>query len=86
MTALVGLIMVAVWISALVDAILAPEDKVQRLPRVAWILLIVFLTVIGAILWFAFGRERGGGIRPVRQAAFALGQARPSATAMAARI
>ena len=51
--ALVLLIMVG----ALVDIILRSEFQVKHLPKFGWILLVVFLPLIGSVLWFTLGRE-----------------------------
>lgn len=53
-----------VWIGALVDVILSPADRIKRLPKVAWVLIVAFLSLIGALLWFGLGRDWSGVIRP----------------------
>jgi uncharacterized membrane protein len=46
-----------VWILALIDAIQVPEDRMYRSgTKLVWILVIVFLQVIGAIIYLAVGR------------------------------
>jgi hypothetical protein len=45
---------------ALVTVITSDEWQIKHLPKVAWILLIIFLPLVGSILWFAVGREYGG--------------------------
>jgi hypothetical protein len=47
----------ALLIGALIDIILRSDDQVKHLPKVAWVLLVVFLPLIGSILWFTIGRE-----------------------------
>jgi hypothetical protein len=65
-------------IAALIDVITRDDSQVKHLPRIAWILLVVLLPIIGSIVWFAVGREWGGAERshgrypeprPVRRAA-----------------
>jgi hypothetical protein len=53
-----GLI-VALLVFSLVSVIMSEDWQVKHLPKIAWILLIVFLPLIGSILWLAVGRERG---------------------------
>ena len=53
----------ALCIAALVDCITREDWQVKHLPKIAWILLIVFLPLIGSIVWFAAGREWGGSER-----------------------
>ncbi len=55
-----------IWIGALVDVILSPAERVKRLPKVAWVLIVAFLSLIGALLWFGLGRDWSGLVRPPR--------------------
>lgn len=55
-----------IWIGALVDVILSPADRIKRLPKVAWVLVVAFLSLIGALLWFGLGRDWSGVVRPPR--------------------
>ena len=48
----------ALIIFALVDAIISRDDQVKHLPKFAWILLIVFLPLIGSIAWLIAGKDR----------------------------
>lgn len=51
---------------ALVDIITRQDGEVQHLPKVAWVLLVVFLPLLGSILWFAVGREHSAAIPRLR--------------------
>jgi hypothetical protein len=59
------------WIWALVDCIQVPDDSLYESgTKLIWVLVIVFANVIGAILYLAIGRPRGGaravgGTRPL---------------------
>ncbi len=47
----------------LIDCIQTPEHEVRNLPKVAWVLLILVLPLIGGIAWLVAGRpqqSRGG--------------------------
>lgn len=48
----------AVTIYALIDAANTDKSEVRRLPRWLWLLAIFFLPLVGAILWFSYGRPR----------------------------
>jgi hypothetical protein len=54
---LFGLLPLLVAVCALVDLITRPDDRVRHLPRLVWILLIVFLPLIGSIVWFCVGHD-----------------------------
>lgn len=56
----------AVTIFALIDLMRIDEARVRALPRPLWVATIVLLPLIGAILWFTLGRDRGDGRRPAR--------------------
>jgi len=61
MAQLISLLLLAVMIFAIVDAIITDNWRIRFMPKVAWVLLIVFLPIIGSILWFVLGKERSGG-------------------------
>lgn len=63
---LIGLavVLVIITVYALVDCSLLPRERVRGLPRWAWVLVILFVPVIGPVLWLLVGRgRRSAGIR-----------------------
>lgn len=46
----------ALWLFALFDAIGAPEDRCRVLPKTLWVLLVLFLPLLGSAAWLAWGR------------------------------
>ncbi|MEO8555674.1 MAG: PLDc N-terminal domain-containing protein [Actinomycetota bacterium] len=58
---LLVLIPLALAIYTLIDAIQTEDSRVQFLPKVVWILLILLSapTGIGAVAWLVTGRQRG---------------------------
>jgi hypothetical protein len=57
---LITLAGLAVWIWALIDCIQVADDTLYESGnKLVWVLVIVFLNVIGAILYIAIGRPRG---------------------------
>jgi len=54
---ILSLVILAVIVGALVDIITRPEDKVKHLPKIGWILLVVFLPLIGSLVWFMAGHD-----------------------------
>jgi len=52
-----ALLVFAVMVLALIDAITRRDDQVRFLPKFAWIIFIILLPLVGSILWFALGRE-----------------------------
>jgi hypothetical protein len=53
-----GLLVLALWIFCLVDVLLTPEDQCRNLPKIAWLLIVLFLLDIGSIAWLVAGRPR----------------------------
>lgn len=51
------LLVIALMIGALVDIITRDDSQVRFLPKMAWIVIVILLPLIGSILWFAIGRE-----------------------------
>jgi hypothetical protein len=55
---LMFLVPLALAIYALVDCISSKDDEVKHLPKLVWLLLIVFAWVIGPLAWIFIGRRR----------------------------
>ena len=46
-------------VGALVDIITRQDWQVKHMPKMVWVLLVLFLPLIGSVLWFLIGREYG---------------------------
>lgn len=55
---LLFLVPLALAIYALVDCISSEDEDVRHLPKLVWIVLIVFAPFLGALTWVLIGRER----------------------------
>jgi hypothetical protein len=58
-----GLVMFGMWIFCLIDVITTPEERCRNLPKIAWVLIVLFFLDIGSIVWLIAGRSwepRGG--------------------------
>jgi len=51
-------VVVALDVFAVVDVILTDVRRVRALNKVAWVIIIIVLPVIGALLWFFLGKSR----------------------------
>lgn len=51
-------VLAIVVLFALVDAVLSDARRVRGVPKVAWIVIILILPLVGALLWFAIGKPR----------------------------
>lgn len=63
---LVGLLTLALWIFCLIDAISTDEGSVRNLGKVMWIVLIVFLPLVGSIAWLFAGRPQAAPSMPYK--------------------
>jgi hypothetical protein len=60
MVRLYGLLFVAqlvLAVAALISCLSADEGEIRALPRIAWVLIILFFPLIGGVAWFVAGRE-----------------------------
>jgi hypothetical protein len=53
---LISVVAFAVWVFTLIDVAQTPENAVRALNKVAWLLIVLFFSVLGTIAWYAFGR------------------------------
>lgn len=51
--------MLAVWVAALIDVIVADEYRVRHLPKVVWLLIVILLPLVGSVIWLLVGRPEG---------------------------
>lgn len=58
---ILGLALLAFWLYCLFDVITTPDPVIRNLPKLLWILIVVFLAAIGGVFWFLFGRPRAPG-------------------------
>jgi hypothetical protein len=57
---LLGVVAFGLWVFCLVDAIGSPADRIRNLPKVVWVLLILFFPLVGSIAWLVAGRPESG--------------------------
>jgi type VI protein secretion system component VasK len=56
-----GVVVALVYIYSIVDCALIEKNRVRGLPKAVWLLVLIFLPVIGSVLWFLIGRGRRPG-------------------------
>jgi hypothetical protein len=57
MAIVISALLLALTVGALIDVITISDARVRFMPKLVWILLIIFLSMLGAVLWFVVGRE-----------------------------
>jgi hypothetical protein len=60
----VGLIVLALWVYCVLDAIATDEALIRNLPKFAWLVVILLFGPVGCIAWLALGRPAFAGWRP----------------------
>ncbi|MCG5459968.1 PLD nuclease N-terminal domain-containing protein [Micromonospora sp. PSH03] len=60
---LLFLVQIVLAVCALISCLSADEGKIRALPRIAWVLIILFFPLVGSIAWFIVGREPSPGTR-----------------------
>ena len=53
-----GLVVLGLWLFCILDVITTDESMVRNLPKIMWVLIVIFLFEIGAVLWLIAGRPR----------------------------
>lgn len=46
------------WVYAVVDCVVTDARRARGISKPAWVLVTIFLSVIGGLLWFMIGKER----------------------------
>lgn len=55
------LLVLGLWIYAFIDCLQTPENEVRGLPKLVWVLIILFFgeVLVGPVAWLVAGRSRG---------------------------
>lgn len=56
MNGLLSLMVLGLWVFCLIHVITTDESLCRNLPKIGWILLVVFLPLVGSIAWLVAGR------------------------------
>jgi len=67
------------WIWALFDCISTDAAQCRNLPKIVWLILVIFLPDIGALAWLLLGRPERAASRPGRTDYSSRPAARPVA-------
>ena len=54
-----GLVVLALWIYSLVDVISRSDGEIRNLPKLWWILLVLFFPLAGSVAYLVAGRPHG---------------------------
>ncbi|MEU8253551.1 PLD nuclease N-terminal domain-containing protein [Micromonospora inaquosa] len=62
---LLFLVQIVLAVCALISCLSAEEGQIRALPRIAWVLIILFFPLVGSIAWFVAGRVPSPGAAKV---------------------
>ena len=63
---IVGLAVLALWIYCLYNVVTTDESDCRNLSKLVWLLIVLFLPLIGSIIWLVAGRPQHGVARIAR--------------------
>jgi len=55
-----GLVELVLLVYCVLDAITTPEHQVRNLPKLLWLVLIIFVPIVGSVAWLVGGRPVAG--------------------------
>lgn len=63
-TGVVGIVLFALWIFCVLDVIASDEALIRNLPKLVWLMIVIFVPAVGSVAWLAVGRPPYAGWRP----------------------
>ena len=61
----IGFLVLALWIWAVIDCITTDSELCRNLPKGVWLIIVIVLFDIGSLLWLLLGRPAHKHWRPV---------------------
>ena len=59
-----GTVLILLWLYCIFDVISTDESVIRNLPKMAWLMIVIFLPDVGSIAWLLLGRPLYAGWRP----------------------
>ena len=59
----IGPLVLLLWIFSVIDVIRSSDDEIRHLPKIGWLLLVLFFPLVGSIAWLVAGRPQAAGMR-----------------------
>jgi hypothetical protein len=61
---LAGLLLLFLWVYCIFDVIATDESVMRNMPKIIWLLVVIFVPTVGSVAWLALGRPARAGFRP----------------------
>ncbi|WP_024793949.1 PLD nuclease N-terminal domain-containing protein [Tomitella biformata] len=55
-----GLLIMALWLFSLIDAITADDGGIRHLPKAVWVIAVLLVPLVGSLAWLFLGRPVRG--------------------------
>lgn len=68
----VGPLVFVLWVFCFIQAVTSRAEDVRHLPKVAWVLLVLFFPLLGSVAWLVAGRPVKARARPYERPATAF--------------
>jgi hypothetical protein len=61
---LFALVALALWVYCILDVVSTDESLMRNLPKIVWLLIVIFVPTVGSIVWLLLGRPVDAGFAP----------------------
>jgi len=61
---IVALAFFLLWVYCIFDVISTDESLTRNMPKVMWLVIVIFLPTVGSVAWLALGRPQNAGLGP----------------------
>ncbi|MEA2702469.1 MAG: hypothetical protein QOI56_1637 [Actinomycetota bacterium] len=58
-----GLALLGLWLYCIIDVVTTDDSLVRNLPKMVWLLIVLFLPDIGSVIWLVAGRPPSASFR-----------------------
>jgi hypothetical protein len=61
---IVALALLLLWVYCIFDVISTDEALTRNMPKMMWLIIVIFLPTVGSVAWLALGRPQNAGLTP----------------------
>lgn len=61
---ILALLLFLLWVYCIFDVISTDETLVRNMPKVLWLIIVIFLPTVGSVAWLVLGRPERAGLKP----------------------
>lgn len=53
------IVVFALWVYCIVEIVTTDDSLIRNMPKILWLMIVVFLPLLGSLLWLLLGRPEG---------------------------